>query len=125
MSWRINPKTGDYVMVNGAPVDDPSLIYPAYYRVKAERTRWLYAPDTNWGSDLYTVKKRFTSNEVNPLTNIVKRALQPMVTDKRAKSTSVDFLAPAGLNDTQMNATIVDAQGEPQVLPLVAVGGKF
>lgn len=125
MSWKIDPKTGDYLMTNGAPVDDPSLIYPAYYRLKTERTKWLYAPDNLYGSDFYTVKKRFSVNDVNPLNNLAKRALQPMLTDKRAKNVSATFLTPAGRNDVELSVTIVDSQGKPQTLNLPPVGGNF
>jgi hypothetical protein len=111
-------------MVNGAPVDDPSLIYNAYYRLKIPRTQWMYAPDTNYGSDFYTVKKRFGSNDVNPMTTMAARALKPMVDDKRALSTSTVFTPPQGRNDVQMQTTIIDSSGKPQVLNLPPVGGN-
>jgi phage gp46-like protein len=123
MSWRINPKTGDYVMTNGAPVDDPSLIYPAYYRIMTKRTRWLYAPDDSFGSDLYTIKKRFNPGDVSPLANIVDAALQPMIDDGRATDVETTYLAPQSLYDTQLSVQITDAQGQPQTLNLPAVGG--
>lgn len=123
MSWKIDPKTGDYAMTNGAPVEDPSLIYPAFYRIKIKRTQWLYAPDTKYGSDLYTVKKRFNPNDVNPLTNMIDVALQPMIDDGRATTVESSYLAPKSLNDAQLAVTITDAQGEPQTLSLPPVGG--
>jgi phage gp46-like protein len=125
MSWQVDPKTGDYLMTNGSPIDDPSLIYPAYYRIKVSRTRWMYAPNDRFGSDLYTVKKRFTVNDMNPVNNLVSRALQPIIDDKRAKSVSVEIQAPFGRNDVEMAVTIVDSQGKPQTLNLPAVGGNF
>lgn len=124
MSWQIDPKTGDYLMTNGAPIDDPSLIYPAYYRLKSDRTQWLYAPDDNWGSDFYTKKKRFTANDVNAFTDIADKALQPMIDDGRAKSTDTVFLQPVGRNDIELSTTIVDAKGVPQELNLPMVGGN-
>lgn len=124
MSWEINPHTGDYVMTNGAPIDSASLRYPAYYRLKIPRTRWMYAPDDKYGSDLYTLQKRFSSNDVTPATAIAKRALQPIVDDGRAKSVTVEFLDPAGRNDIQMAATLVDKQGKPHTLNLPPVGGN-
>lgn len=124
MSWRINPKTGDYIQVNGAPVEDTSLIYPAFYRLKVKRSQWLYAPDARYGSDLHTVKKRFNPNDVNPLTDLCVRALAPMVDDGRALSTETTFLAPIGRNDVQMQTVITDAQGTPQTLNLPAIGGS-
>lgn len=123
MSWKIDPKTGDAIMENGSPVEDDSLIYPAYYRLKVRRTQWMYAPDTEYGSDFYTVKKRFNPNEVVSLTNIAESALAPMVEDGRASSVEANFLTPAGRNDVQLSVTIIDAQGQPQTLNLPAVGG--
>ena len=122
MSWQIDPKTGDYIQANGRPVEDSSLIYPAYYRIKIPRTQWMYAPDTNYGSDLYTVKKHFTAGQVNPLANMVDVALQPMIDDGRASAVDTTYLAPASLYDTQLSAVITDAQGEPQTLNLPQVG---
>ena len=122
MSWRIDPKTGDYLQVNGAPVDDPSLIYPAFYRLKIKRTQWLYAPDTKYGSYLYTIKKRFNPNDVNPVANIARVALQPIIDDGRASDASVTYLSPLGLNDIQLSAVITDAQGQPQTLNLPSIG---
>lgn len=123
MSWQIDPKTGDYIMANGVPTEDPSLIYPAYYRLKVKRTQWLYAPDTQYGSDLYTVKKRFNPNDTNPIVNMAEVALQPIIDDGRASSIDVTYLAPKSLNDTQLSVVITDAQGEPQTLNLPVVGG--
>lgn len=122
-SYKIDPKTGDYLMKNGTPVVDDSLIYPAFYRLKVRRTKWLYAPDTSYGSDLYTVKKRFNPNDTTNVTNMVEVALQPMVDDGRAVAIDSKYLAPQGRNDIQLSTTITDAQGQPQTLNLPAVGG--
>lgn len=122
MSWVIDPKTGDYVMTNGAPVESTSLIYPAYYRLKVERTQWLYAPDVNYGSDFYTIKKRFTATDANVLTNLAERALQPMIDDGRASVIDATFLAPKSINDSELQVDITDAQGQPQVLNLPVIG---
>lgn len=122
-TWQIDPSTGDYVMQNGAPVESDSLIYPAYYRLKTPRTKWLYAPDTNYGSDYWTVNKRFNPNDTNPLVNMTEVALQPMIDDGRASDVAATYTAPKGLNDTQISAVITDAQGTPQTLNLPVVGG--
>lgn len=124
MSWQIDARTGDYIMTNGAPLDDPSLIYPSYYRLKTERSHWLYAPDDQYGSDFYVQKKRFTANDVNPYSNIAEQALQPIIDDGRALDVSVNFLSPLGRNDIELSTTIVDAQGQPQILSLPMVGGN-
>lgn len=121
MSWQINPMTKDYVMTNGAPVDSDDLIYPAYYRLMVQRTRWMYAPDTGYGSDFYTVKKHFSPNEVNSLTDIALKALQPMIDDGRASDIEATYGSSLGRNDAQLNITITDAMGQPQQLSLPAL----
>jgi phage gp46-like protein len=118
MSWRIDPKTGDYVMLNGAPTEDESLIYPAYYRLKIKRTQWLYAPDTFYGSDFYTVKKHFRPNEMNSLSDIALKALQPIEDDGRASDLTATIQPSAGRNDAQLSIEIIDAMGQPQKLNL-------
>lgn len=122
MSWQIDPKTGDYLMTKGAPVDDSSLIYPAYYRLKVKRTQWLYAPNDQYGSDFYTIKKRFNPGDVNPLANIGAVALQPIIDDGRASDVDVTYRTSQSLNDTQLSAVITDAQGQPQTLNLPSIG---
>lgn len=122
MSWKIDPKSGDYLMAKGAPTDDPSLIYPAYYRLKVKRTQWLYAPNDQYGSDFYTVKKRFNPGDVNPLANMGTVALQPIIDDGRASDVEVSYLTSQSLNDTQLSAVITDAQGQPQTLNLPSIG---
>lgn len=118
MSWRIDPKTGDYIMVNGAPVEDESLVYPAFYRIKVRRTQWMYAPNTKYGSDFYTVKKHFRPNEINSLTDIALKALQPLEDDGRALSVDAEFNSSNGRNDAQLSLKITDAMGQVQQLDL-------
>lgn len=105
-------------MTNGAPVEDDSLIYPAFYRLKIKRTQWLYAPDDNYGSDFYTVKKHFRPNAINALTDIALKALQPLEDDNRASSIDASFLPSQGRNDAQLSINITDAMGQPQQLSL-------
>lgn len=122
-SWKIDPRTGDYVMENGVPVPETSLRNPGFYRLKVKRTQWLYAPDSKYGSDYWTVKKRFNVIEANPLADIGEKALQPLVDDGRAQSVTVTPRASAGRNDAQLDATIVDANGEVENLNLPPVNG--
>lgn len=120
MSWQIDPGTGDYVMTQGKPVDDSSLIYPAYYRLTIGRARWMYAPDDQYGSDLHTLKKR---ND-KAMVDMTERAMQPMIDDGRALSADVTLNPPAGSVRSNTGAAVVitDAQGNPEVLPLPPVG---
>lgn len=125
-SWKIDPKSGDYVMDSSGkpqPVDD--LTMPAYYRVKIKRGQWLYAPDNNYGSDIYLIKKRFAGQDVSTLKNIIEKALQPMIDDKRAKdvvagaSQSIQYNSRS---DLAMDVQIEDAQGQVQQLSLPTLG---
>lgn len=110
-NWQIDPKTGDYVLEGGAPVQTNSLTIPAYFRTKIKRQRWLYAPDSDYGSDYFTVSKRPSENGNQRLENIGAKALQPMVDDGRALQVEVTVVEnrrdAAGLQ-----VTIVDAAGE-------------
>lgn len=123
-SWQIDPSTGDYLMTNGAPVESEDLAIPAYYRLKVRRGQWMYAPDDEYGSDFWTVKKHFRPNEVNSLTDIGLKALQPMVDDGRAADIEASFGSSVGRNDSQINFKITDAMGQQQQLslPVLPVG---
>ena len=46
--WDIDPVTGDYKMVGGAPSNTSSLTLPAYYRLKISRQQWMYAPNDKY-----------------------------------------------------------------------------
>lgn len=110
-NWKIDPGTGDYVMDSGSPVETNSLTIPAYVRLKTQRTRWLYAPDNQFGSDFYTVKKRPAENANLKLEDIAGRALKPLLDDGRAKQITVDITENTR-NAAGMDAQIIDASGE-------------
>lgn len=90
-NWTINPKTGDYVMQGGSPVQTSDLYTPAYIRLKVPRTRWLYAPNSKYGSDFWQLRKRQTGRDVSNVEITAGRALQPIADDGRAASISVTF----------------------------------
>lgn len=90
MSWVIDPSSGDYVMTNGQPTDSADLSFPAYYRLKIKRQKWMYAPDSNYGSDFYKLQRNLTTKPQLALEKIAARALQPIVDDGRATSIGVD-----------------------------------
>lgn len=114
--WELDPSTGDYVMANGRPVPSSSLIYPAYYRIKAVRNGWMYAPNTNWGSDLNTIQKRAGTASLT----MIDQACQPMIDDGRALAVDAEYnttITPARSN-AAVNVNITEAGGEVQVLQL-------
>lgn len=86
---QLDPKTGDYIIVNGRPVEDNTLNTPCYIRLKAKRTKWLYAPDTKWGSDFYLFHKRHIIADDSAMLAVGARALQPLIDNNRASSIQV------------------------------------
>lgn len=111
-SWDIDPTTGDYILLNGSPVTTNSLRVPAYIRLKTKRTQWLYAPDSQYGSDFYTVQKRPAENANQRFESIATKALQPMVDDGRASQVQADVTAIPNRNSVAMDIIVTDANGE-------------
>jgi phage gp46-like protein len=119
-SWLIDPKTGDYVMNNGSPVETDSLTVPAYFRLKTRRLQWLYAPSSTFGSDFHLVKKRRTTEDASFLESIAAQALQPILDDSRADSITVTTTSTAR-HGIGMQASIVSDGGKEDVIDLPQV----
>lgn len=117
----MDPKTGDYIVENGKPVIDSGLTTAAFIRLKTHRTQWLYAPDNQYGSDFYLVKKRHTNSDAKLLETIANRALQPIIDDGRAAdvTNNTDFLSDSA---SQMKTTIIDAEGNNESLTVKPIG---
>lgn len=56
-TWEVDPKTGDYVLVNGSPKETNSLKMAAYFRMRTRRDQWLYAPDNKYGSKFHQLAR--------------------------------------------------------------------
>lgn len=122
ISWAIDPTKGDYTLDKfGNPTQDNTLLTPSYIRLKAERTKWLYAPDTRWGSDFYLIKKNHSGSDVNTLESIGQRALQPCVDDGRASAVAVENDGQS-LYAAALQITITDVIGQPVSIPLDSIG---
>lgn len=119
-SWEIDPKTGDYIMEGGSPKETDSLRIPAYIRLKTRRQQWLYAPDTQYGSDFHLVRKRRTTEDASAIESIAARALQPILDDGRADSITVDTTATSR-HGVGLQASIVEADGTVENLDLPQV----
>ena len=118
--WERDPASGDYVMENGAPKQTNSLRIPAYHRLRISRTKWLYAPDNQYGSDFYALKKRKNSSDVTTVENTAARALQPLIDDGRSSEISIEAKVNTRHN-VGLQTQITDAQGEPEELNLPGV----
>lgn len=119
-NWEIDPVTKDYVMKGGAPVNTDSLTIPAYIRLSTKRTQWLYAPDTNYGSDFYLIQKRRSTTDASQFENTAARALQPMVDDGRSSGISVttQVLTRGAVG---MEVDITDARGQTEETTLIPI----
>ena len=117
-NWDLDPKTGDYVMQGGAPKNTESLAIPAYFRLKISRNRWLYAPDTDYGSDFHLIKKRKTNGDASDIENIAARALQPLIDDGRAQSITIRAQQQVR-HGVGIQVNIVDQEGDVQELEFV------
>lgn len=119
---EIDPVTGDYVLQGGSPKQTDSLRIPAYIRLKTQRQKWLYAPDNNYGSDLYLIRRRKTNQDTGFIEATAARAIQPMVDDGRAAAIQVtaetSYRTALGLT-----TDIVDAQGDIERLNIPGLGG--
>lgn len=115
--WEKDPNSGDYVMEGGAPKQTDSLRIPAYYRLKISRSKWLYAPNAQYGSDFYLLKKRRSNQDASTVENTAAAALQPIADDGRASSIEITTTQTAR-NGVALEAIITDAEGNPEKLVL-------
>lgn len=118
--WEVDPKTGDYIMVNGSPKETVSLTIPAYYRLKSRRGRWLHAPDAEYGSEFYLLKSKQANRKPAQVEDVAARAMQPIVDDGRADTIEVST-SVAGRGYIQLESKIFDATGTPETLKLEGV----
>lgn len=120
-NWHLDPNTGDYVMENGSPKQTESLQVPAYVRLKVRRNQWLYAPDNDYGSDYYLLKRKQGNLDASTVEAVGARALQPLISDGRANQITVDTLDTAR-GGIQMKTQIIDAAGEPEEIIFSRLG---
>lgn len=120
-SWDIDPIKGDYVNDKGSPKQTNSLKVPAYFRLKTKRQQWLYAPDSKFGSDFYTVQKRPAENGNQRLETIGASALQPIVDDGRATQVEVQITQNTR-SAAILSAHITDASGNVETQTFSGLG---
>lgn len=120
-NWDLDPKTGDYVMEGGAPKETDSLNIPAYIRLKTPRLGWLYAPDTKYGSDFQTIKKRQSVRDASHVETVAANALQPILDDGRAESILVNTEVVTR-NAVGLKTEIERADGKLDTLKLDPLG---
>lgn len=117
-NWNLNPQTGDYVMTGGAPTNTESLTIPAYFRLKTQRNRWMYSPDTSFGSDFYQFRKQPQAVAVE---DAAARALKPMIDDGRASEIQVTAIKEQR-GAIVLSTKIIDAAGNPETIEFKPIG---
>lgn len=121
-SWKIDPAKGDYIIdASGNPVIDLGLHTPAYFRIRTPRQDWMYAPNTNYGSEFARNKLKQPGLNRNIAIAFVRQALQPMIDDGRAASIDVSIESQAR-GSVQFKVKILDAEGNPQQILLLPIG---
>lgn len=120
-NWNMNPVTGDYVMVGGSPQETDSLAIPAYIRLKTTVNKWMYAPDTSYGSGFANIKKRPTTRDTSKIENTAAVALQPILDDGRASSITVDTTS-ANRTSVGLSVKIEKQQGVIDQLEIPSLG---
>lgn len=121
-SWLIDPKTKDYVLDDkGKPVQTNSLTVPSYIRLKTRRGQWLYAPNTNYGSTFFQLKKHQTVGDNTLLENAAKTALTPIVNDGRASLIEINTTG-VSRNSAELQTKITEKSGRVETLSLKPLG---
>lgn len=120
-SWDIDPSKGDYKLnSSGNPIETDSLLVPAYIRLKAQRTRWLYAPNPDWGSDFYTVRKRHSTLDGSLCEQIGAHALKPLIDDGRASTVTLTATVQTR-GGVGLETEITDSGGEAQTAVFIPI----
>lgn len=70
---------------------DKGLGTPAFFRLRIPRNQWLYAPNTQYGSDFYLFQKNPTTGTGRAFVNTGDRALQPLIDQGRADNINVEL----------------------------------
>lgn len=119
--WDLDPKTGDYLLAGGSPIQVDSLRVPAYYRLKVRRNTWLYAPNDKYGSDFHLIKKRITGKDTSSIEGVAARALQPIADDGRAARLDISAVE-ATRHGVGLSVKILEQNGRLDQLSLPGLG---
>lgn len=120
-SWDIDPSTGDYIMdEQGKPKQTDSLKIPAYFRLKAKRGLWLFAPDPTWGNVTPLKNRKNAIRNQLEITEEARSALQPILDDGRAQVIDVQLntTATRNRNSAAYEVGIVDADAKAEVVTI-------
>ena len=87
----LDRSNGDYVLNEKGKIEETdSLIIPAYIRLRTKKGKWMYAPDTSYGSTFFEAKKRKTNGDASAMEKIASTALKPLIDDGRADQIDID-----------------------------------
>lgn len=78
ISITLNPKTRDYVPLNGQIQNSNQLECQIYQLLMTPQTKWLYAPNAQYGSFLSTLLNQRQTITKNKIIELVTTALLPI-----------------------------------------------
>ncbi len=122
-TWVLDPVKRDYVMdETGAPINNSDLKTPSYIRIATPRSKWMYAPNSSYGSDFYLYNKRKVAQDVTLFEALMQDCLQPIIDDGRAGEVNVT-LTQNSMNALGFETAITDIQGKIQEVSFDPIGG--
>ncbi len=117
--------TGDYVLdASGKPVMTDSLGPACRARLRGHRQRWLYAPNDQWGSDMFSYVRRKSVDFRDGIgESIATMALKPMEDDGRIDNLEVvtQFAQRGGV---ALQVNFLDRQKREEYPVTIPVGGR-
>lgn len=110
----VNSTTGDYVEENGDIQNNILQMTQAYQRLQTPRRKWLYAPNKDYGSDLFRLEANYPG-KATPLLGekIIFNALTPMVQNGEIKNLTVEYVGISDSGQWIYKVGAQTAQGNP------------
>lgn len=119
-SWALDPASGDYLVEGGNPRASTNLDVPIYIRLKTHRTKWLYAPNTQYGSDFYLNRKHQTASIGSLALNIATAAVKNLIDEGRALQIDLESNG-VSRNGEGLTVTYQDKNGKENEFILVGI----
>lgn len=82
-SIYLDPKTQDYINLNGQIENKNQVVTEIYLRLTIPQKKYMYAKDSTIGSLLYKLENQRSSVNKTQLAQIVANSLKPMVEQKK------------------------------------------
>lgn len=111
ISITIDTVTKDYIPLNGQIQNSNQLEAQIYQLIQTPKTKWLYAPDSNYGSDFYTLLNQRQRLSKSQILQLVTSALDPLTSTGELTLTSLT-VPVLTLGTVNIDIEGVDSSGE-------------